>query len=332
MSFEVYGSASSNKSSEVKIDYDALNRYVVETCQLENGETLPGYISSIVDLGTQNLPDAEYVFDGDEEAEVDEIAKDERVYFKDGYDNEKKKPCRLKCVPQRPIQCVAISVDFPEIVLDKGQFFGNSSPKPLRLWLGGQYYLQGKGMVIARPTALKVVNLDKTKKTKQWSFSPLHVLYKLAVSAKLIKPGEAFLPNDIDKLLGTSHQFNVQIFMKKGKDGKEYFNENIKLVGALGRGQAAPEIVDPAILVQFNKKNSPEGLKMLRSHVINTIKQASNYGGSMLQKQLEEGKQEGEEQDEPVKEAPKQEKAKPAAKPKPAPVEDDFLDEDSLPF
>lgn len=332
MSFEVYGSASSNKSSETKIDYDALNRYVVETCQLENGETLPGYISSIVDLGTQNLPDAEYVFDGDEEAEVDEIAKDERVYFKDGYDNEKKKPCRLKCVPQRPIQCVAISVDFPEIVLDKGQFFGNSSPKPLRLWLGGQYYLQGKGMVIARPTALKVVNLDKTKKTKQWSFSPLHVLYKLAVSAKLIKPGEAFLPNDIDKLLGTSHQFNVQIFMKKGKDGKEYFNENIKLVGALGRGQTAPEIVDPAILVQFNKKNSPEGLKMLRSHVINTIKQASNYEGSMLQKQLEEGKQEDEEQDEPVKEAPKQEKAKPAAKPKPAPVEDDFLDEDSLPF
>lgn len=330
MSFEVYGSTSSSKSEGKKdVDYSAMNHYIVETANLEAGETIPGYISAIVDLGTQALEDAEYVFDGDEEDEAKEIEKDERVYFKDGYDNEKKKPCRLKCIPQRPQQCVAVAVDFPDIVLDKGQFFGNSSPKPLRMWMGGQFYLQGKGMVVARPTALKVVNLDKSKKTKQWSFSPLHLLHKLAVSAKLIKPGEVFLPNNIDKLLGTSHQFNVQIFMKKVKD-KEYLTENIKLVGALGRGQTAPEIVEEPILVQFNKKNSPEGLKMLRGHIINTIKQASNYEGSMLQKQMEEGAAQ-EEEDKPAKEQPAKDKPK-ASKPKVVEPEDDPFDSDCLPF
>lgn len=36
----------------------------------------------------------------------------------------------------------------------------------------------------------------------------------------------------------------------------------------------------------FNKENKEEDLKSLRNHVLNTIRRASNYEGSLIQKQL----------------------------------------------
>ena len=282
--FEVYGaSQNAGKSEKSSVNFEELNSHVVEAAGLQERETLVGYVSMIVDLGTQNQPDAEVTFTGDESAEKEEFAKNPNTYFKDGFDPVTRKPVRLKCWQQKPVQCVAVAVDFPDIMIDKGKFFGNSDPKPLRLWLGGQFYDQSIGkMVVARPTPLNV-----NKKLGDWSFDQKHLFYKMAVADKMIKPGEVFAPKDIDKLLGKAFQFTAQVFFKPGKDGKSYYTEYINFVGALGRGQAAPEAKTTPLIIQMNKQNSEQAVKEVRAHVLNTCRLASNWEGSALQKQVD---------------------------------------------
>ena len=84
MSFDAYSPGSSSGSSKKEVDYDSLNKYVVETAQLEERETLVGVVAGIVDLGTQPQEDAEVVFKGDEDDEAEEIKKNSNTYFKDG--------------------------------------------------------------------------------------------------------------------------------------------------------------------------------------------------------------------------------------------------------
>jgi hypothetical protein len=323
MAFDSYGAGeNSGKSSGREIDFDALNKYVVETANLENREVLIGVISSIVDLGTQEQEDGEMVFKGSEEDEAAEIAKYPGTYFEDGPDpNNPKKQVRLKKWPQKPIQSVAVSVDFPDILLNKGQFFGDDSGelKPLRLWLGGDFFIQDVGKVVGRPTPLKV----KKNAAGKWSFDKKHLLYKMAAAAKLIDASkdEVFLPQDIDKLLGKALCFEAQVFFKESK-GKEYYTEYAKFVSGLGRGQKAPDFEVSRNLIQFNQDNDPEALKELRAHVKNTIKRAANYEGSKIQAQLEAlYKSNGNDSDgSDASDDSKQEEApKPTAKPKAEP-------------
>lgn len=287
MSFDAYSTGSSTGKKKMEVDFDALNKYVVEKAGLENREVLVGVVSGLIDLGTQAQEDASVVFTGSEEDEIKEIAKNSNTYFEDGADPQNpKKTVRLKRWPQKPIQSVAVAVDFPDIMIDKGQFFGakEENPKPLRLYLGGSFYIPEIGMVIGRPTPLKV-----TKNTKnQWSFNKKHLFYQMASAAKLIDASkdEVFLPKDIDKLLGKAFNFEAQVYFRESK-GKDYYTEYIKFVGALGRGQSTPEGEVSKILIQFNQQNSTENLKELRNHVKNTIKRASNYEGSKIQQQLE---------------------------------------------
>lgn len=282
MSFDAYSTSASDNSNKPKVDFDALNQYVVDTCELQDRTTLAGYVSAIVDLGTQAQPDSEVTFVGTSSQEAEEIAAKPQTYFKDGLDPVTRKPVRLKCWPNKPIQSVAVAVDFPDIMLDKGKFFGNSNPQPLRMWLGDTFYVEGTGMVVARVTPLKV-----NKKLGNWSFDQKHLFYKMAVACKLIKTGECFLPNDIDKLLGKAFQFDAQVFFRDGKDGKKYFTEKVKFSTGLGRGQQEPEMKTEPFLIQFNKQNDPDKLKEVRNHVLNTIKRAENYQGSAIQKQIE---------------------------------------------
>ena len=280
MAFNVTASTHSS-SDQPKVDYEKMNQYLVDTAGLQTKEVLAGYISGIVDLGEQEQEDAEVVFNGDANDESAILEKFPNNYFKDGIDEETKKPVRLKCWPQKPIQSVAVAVDFPDIIIDKGQFYGESNPQPLRMWLGGQFFIQNVGMVVGRPTPLK----ENTSLGK-WSFDKKHLFHKMAVACKLIKSDEIFKPQDIDQLLGKAFQFETQIYFKESK-GKKYLTEYIKFNGGLGRGQSIPEIVNPPFVVQFTEKNDEEALGQLRWHIINTIKRAKNYEGSEIQKQLE---------------------------------------------
>jgi len=311
MAFAV--NAGGNSSSEGKVNYDDLNNYVVETAGLEDRTTLVGIVSGIVDLGIQEQEDAEIKFEGDADAEAAEIEKFPSTYFKDGIDEQTKKPCRLKCYPQKAIQSVAVAVDFPDIIVDKGQFYGESNPQPLRLWLGGQFFIQGVGMVIGRPIPLK-----NDTSTGKWSFRKNHIFHKMAVAAKLIKADEPFVSRDIDQLLGKAMQFEAQVYIKNSK----YYTEYIKFAGGVARGQSVPELPFDPFVVEFNGNLTPENMLNLRNHVINTIKRANNYAGSKIQGFLEAA-QEAKEQQQGETEAPAK-KTAPKLPAKPSkPVEDE---------
>lgn len=292
MSFHVYTDTKAEAKNTVKVDFDELNSYTIETADMEEATVLPGVISCIVDLGIQAQADAEYVFDGDEGDEVAEQQVNPSIRFetrtKFFSDGKWLTDARIKIVPQKPTQSIAIAVDFPSVMIDKGQFFGESKPLPLRMWMGGQFYIEGSGMVIQNLMALKETNLDTTRATQKWSLNPKGTLYKMAKSAKLVKDGEVFKAAQIDELLGTAHQFEAQIFMKRGNNGKSYYTEKVKFVGALSRGQSVDSDVVSPMLIQFNKENPEAAVKELRAHVVNTIKRAKNFEGSVIQKQIEE--------------------------------------------
>lgn len=287
MSFEVYGAESSDGGSS--IDFEALNKYVVETADLEAGETLVGYVSNIVDLGTQKLPDAEYdVDEGDEDLTIgeltdkyaDEIEEGRITKFDMAYDNGVKKI--RKFVPQKNRQAVTYSVDFPDIILDKAQFFGqDSDPQPLRLWVGGEWWDKNEKERVLN----SVIALKKTKdKDIGWTMHPLSQFYKMAVASKIIKAKQPFLPEMIDQLLGKSLQFKAQIFFNE-RNGESYYNEKVNFVGGLARGQKEIEDVKTH-LIMFNQESDEDALRGLRKHVINTMARATNFEGSVVQKQL----------------------------------------------
>jgi len=319
MAFTTSAVAKNENSTKTEVSYEELNKYVVETAGLQDRENLIGYISGIVDLGQQNMPDAEVVFTGSKAEEEAEVEKNPNTYFEDGYDPVSKKQVRFKKWPQKPVQCVAVSVDFPDIILDKGKFFGKSSPAPLRLWMGGSFYIPGQGMVIGRPTPLKI-----NKSSGEWSFDKKHLFHKMAVASKLIKADDVFLPQDIDQLLGKAFQFEAQVFFKESK-GKEYFTEYLKFLGGLGRGQAAPEVLLDPFLIEFDGDLTPTKMQNLRSHVINTIKQANNYEGSKIQEYLEN------RSSKPTEQSTKKETPAKVSKPSKV-VEDDVDDGLECPF
>ena len=283
--FEVYNASGDVVSDNVcdgkRVEWDALNSYIVETCGLQDGDTLVGYISALYDLGVQTPADSEYVFTGTQEDEAAEIAKNPSVYFKDGLDDNKA-PARLKCAPSKPFQHVTFAVDFPEIMLDKGKFFGDDGgAKPLRLYLGGDFWM-GKeiGKVVQNPFSMK-----NTTKTGAWSFDSKATIYKMAVGAKLIKDGEPFESKRIGELLGKSLQWKVKIDLSESK-GKFYLNQKIGYAAGLGRGQQSIEPVMELVYVGFNKDNDAQAVNEIPSHIVNTMKRASNFEGSKLQQQL----------------------------------------------
>ena len=347
MSFDVYVDAKQESGKgQNKVNFDDLNKYVVETADLEEAAVLPGVISMIVDLGIQKQADAEYLFEGDETQEQAEQQANPNIRFETRakfFDNGKwHEDARIKIVPQKDMQSIAMAVDFPDVVLDKGSFFGDSKPLPMRMWLGGTYYIEGQGMVIQNLMTLKETNLDTTRATQKWSLNPKGTLYKMAKSAKLVKDGDVFKANQINQLLGTAHQFEVQIFFKPGNNGKKYYTEKIKFVGALSRGQSVDVDSVQPLLVQFRKENDEAAIRELRAHVVNTIKQAKNYEGSVIQQQIEtlrgstqarsrdQTEQEEVQQAPVVKEKPKA--AKLEVKQEPVQELDDSFDDPDVPF
>ncbi|MGL5075071.1 MAG: hypothetical protein ACRDBG_04435, partial [Waterburya sp.] len=238
----------------------------------------------------------------------------------------------------KPIDSVAVAIDFPEIMLDKGVYFGakDSEPKPLRMWLGDQFFIKDVGSVISRPTPMKWSNLEKDRsKAPKFSLAANHIFYKMAIASKIISPGETFVPDRIDELLGKAFQFQAQIFLREDeKTGKEYLTEKIKFVGGLGRGQVAPDGATEPFMVMFDSENDESVIKQLRAHVINTIKNAVNYDGSAIQKQLGDSPSNAPEKSEKkeVQEQPEKpnvvQKPKSKSKSEPEP----FLDDSDSPF
>ena len=343
---EVYGATTQQaKSNKPTVDFDALNKYVVETCRLQQPETMLGVISVMVDLGTQKQNDAEYDLDPeDKQLTIEQLTEKYALDIHEGkirkfdksFDSKTRSWVIRKFVPQQDRQSIVYAVDFPSIMLDKGKFFGEEegkNVKPLRLWIGGQYWNKyQEKMLVQNVIPLKVKNIADDGQPKKWSMATNSSLYKMAVAAKIINKGDAFLPQDADKLLGKTLQFKTQVFFNRGKDGKDYYTEKLAFATGLTRDQAEKQ-VDSTYLIQFNQENDPQALKELRKHVVNTIENATNYVNqetgepSAIKRQLEalrSGSQGGET---PKQETPKQ--PKPKVTPTTVPEEDES---DPIPF
>lgn len=351
-----------------QVDWEALNKYIVETCDAEDGATLVGVISQFVDLGIQKQEDARKPTDLDTpEKQQEYLAKwkprfegQEPPYFeklKDFQTGEMKWYERWK---QRPQQCFTFAIDFPDIMLDKGQFFGdeNSKPRPLRMYLGGEFYF-GKeiGNALDRPIPASV-----RKTEKGFSFAPNSLIFKMASATKSLNSNGEFGLYDVENLIGKSCLFNIKVYLAEGK----YLNQRISSPSPLMRGshpielntdvggvvfleegKEVPEGAEGVEVVKvgsisFIKENDENMVGELNNTVINRMRMASNWKDSVLRKQLEEIK-EGEyppffdeedvEGDKP-KDKPKAKAPKKEVTPTPTSNEDDVDEDfdDDLPF
>jgi len=269
-----------NNSDGPSVDYEALNKYMVETVGLEQEETVIGIISGVVNLGLQEQQDGRVEWNGSPEDEQAEIDKNPNTYFETDYEGK-----RWKRWPTKPAKSVALVIDFPEIIVDKAPFFGaESNPAPLRICMNGSFWRTELGMMtLGRPYPM---NLRKNEKTNnQWSMLPNNTLCKAAVMTKTITKGDAFLPQNVIDLLGKSMLFSVSVFF----NAKGYYTERVKLAGGLMRGQQVPEYDEDLLFyTDMNITNDPVSIKYLTAPIINTMKLSPEYEDSKIKQQIED--------------------------------------------
>lgn|SRR5690554_6152955 len=278
---------SSNSDSGKQVDWDALNKYLVDTVGTQKrAKSVIGIISGVIDLGLQVQEDAKMVFTGTPEDEAAELEKNPEQYFETLPDN-KGVPTRYKRWKVKPCQQVAITVDFPTIMINKGQFFGdeNAEEHPLRMILNGEFYLKDVGKVVGKPYNVKEHRHDDGF----WAFKSNTQIHKLAAATDSLNDQGYFKANMLGNLLGKAALFEIQLSLNES-NGKQYLNEKIKLSGQV------PDVMVPMIPgldpkyiygVNFKGVQDPKILKNLRQSVINTMKLAQNYQGSDVQKALD---------------------------------------------
>ena len=127
---EVYGATTQqSKSNKPTVNFEELNRYVVETCRLQQPETMLGVISVIVDLGTQKQNDAEYDLEPeDKQLTIEQLTEKYSLDIHEGkirkfdksFDSKTRSWVIRKFVPQQDRQSIVYAVYFAYILFDKG--------------------------------------------------------------------------------------------------------------------------------------------------------------------------------------------------------------------
>lgn len=256
-----------------EIDWDALNAHIVAAAKATKTRSIPGVISGIISLGIQGREPFEGPWNENDAA-------------KPGAEEFTENGKRMIRVPMADKPQVAITVDFPSILVDKGLFIaGESDPKPYRILLNGEFGVREDGKWI--PTVRRGYVVSEVKDDNgKWGISKQNTLYKLADAAGIVPESGIFKKEDIGELLGKWCQFQIRVYVKSS-GGKDYLNEEIKLAGVVPEGITLPEF-DESILYGVNFTNPDEvSVKQLRNSIKNTIKRAANYSGSDIQKLLE---------------------------------------------
>lgn len=288
--FNVTTNTQTSGGERKEVKWDDLNAHVIEAAGTANkARSIPGVISGVYDLGEQEREDGEKVFAGDKAAEDKITAEKPLTYFKDGVD-EKGNKVRLECWPQKAVQQVAIAVDFPQVIVDKGQFFGTSNPLPLRMLLNGEFSLSDGIKIVGRPYSISETKHDIGGNKSVWAFAKNNGLHKLADAVELLDSNGLFTKNRIGELVGKVALFQFRVYMKPSKKDatKLYFTEEIKLSGVIPEGVVVPTFPEGILHgVNLYGENDPEAVKQLRLSVRNTIKRANNYEGSDIKPLLD---------------------------------------------
>lgn len=329
--FNVEGqSQATTQQDRPKVDYDALNAHIVEAVGAsESPEAVIGVVSSVVDLGLHAQPDAKMVFTGDPEAEKAELEKNPNQYF-ETLPDDKGVMTRYKRWATKPQQMVAITIDFPDQMVNRGQFFGDelAEAHPYRMLLNNEFYQKGLGKIVGKPYSLKETRDD----AGNWSLKNNTILFKLGQAVGVLDHKGLMKPAYLGNLLGKAAMFNVHVFLNE-HEGKKYLNEKISFNGPVPKAmqKMVPTLDSKYIFgVNFKGKQDSEVLKNLRQSVINTMSLALNFEGSDLQKTLIEIGKIQPKGDAGVESA--QQEVKVPVQKQTAPMTEDNFDEDSLPF
>lgn len=340
------------ESDRPKVDFDARREYMVSNCgTAEKAKSTIAVISGIVHLGKQKQEDAKMKWDGTPEQEADEIKKSPNQYFEDIKDYKTGAIQRHKRWPVADLDTYGIFVDIPSIMLDQGQFFGDTSGEkhPLRMLLNNENWDMGvrKMVVNKRGYTVKEKKQKSAKNdgSEAWGMSKNHTFHNLADAIGLLNTDGLFKPaQEMNRLIGKAVLVEYRVFEEENK-GKKYLKEKVSLQGQIpdmmeAMAEEAKEKVKPYLFATaFKGKQNPETLKQLRHVVIETMKLASDFEGSDIQKALIEcGKVRPADnaeggQETLVAQAPAQKeavKASPSATPQPT-FDEDF-DDSSLPF
>lgn len=324
------------------VDFDALGKHVVEQVGCaDKPEALIGIVSGVIDLGLQAQEDAKMEWKGTdaEKAEVEAKAArgESKEYFEVVPHGQNNVPTLCKRWPVKAQRCTALTVDFPDTLVNKGQFFDENKvgeELPFRALLNNEFGLKGVGKVVGKPYSLR----EQRNDDGTWGFKNNTILFKLAQATNQLDAQGNFKPAMLGNLIGEAAMFNVHVYLNEHA-GKNYLNEKLAFNGPVPKAmQKMVPVLDEKhmYVVNFNGEQDLEVLKNLRASVINTMKMAEDFEGSDVQKALIEiGKVKvGDATGTNSNSTPQAQPAKPApqqAAPQADPLDFDSFDDD-IPF
>jgi len=274
------------------VDFDALSKHIVEAVGCaDKPEALIGIVSGVIDLGLQAQDDAKMEWKGTdaEKAEVEAKAArgESKEYFEVVPHGQNNVPTLCKRWPVKAQRCTAVTVDFPDTLVNKGQFFDENKvgeELPFRALLNNEFGLKGVGKVVGKPYSLR----EQRNDDGTWGFKNNTILFKLAQATNQLDAQGNFKPAMLGNLIGEAAMFNVHVYLNE-HGGKNYLNEKLAFNGPVPKAmQKMIPVLDEKhmYVVNFTGEQDLEVLKNLRASVINTMKMAEDFEGSDVQKAL----------------------------------------------
>jgi hypothetical protein len=331
-------SASSGEGGGSNVDFDALNKYVVETVNCAaKPESVVGIVSGVIDLGLQKQDDAKMKWTGDAASEAAELEKNPNQYF-ETLPDDKGVPTRYKRWAVKAQRCVALTFDVPTKLVNRGKFFdenGVGEELPFRGLLNNEFGMKGVGKIVGKPYSLR----EQRNDDGTWSLAKNTILAKLAQAVDALDAQGNFKPAYLGNLIGKAAMFNVHVFLNEHQ-GKQYLNEKMSYGGPIPQivkdMGGVPQLDDKFLyMINFKGEQDLEALKNLRQSVINTMKMAEDFEGSDVQRALIEiGKIKAGEGAAPQEQPRQAQSAQPAAQQAPAVTETVDFDsfDDDVPF
>lgn len=283
---------SSNNSHSV--DWNAFNEHLFSVIG-DKTRSLQYVVCGLVELGTQELENFEIPLaeaSADQKKVLDDKERGAQVII--APHPKTKEPVETLSIPQKPKPQLAIVLEIPSLKVDYGKFFnadGASEERPYRVYFGGDWMVQDgekKVKILARPCNVVCQPNDKAK--SGWAYAPNNAIYKFAEAGGVLEGAALDQGFDLGSLLGTQGLIKV-VASRTDKGDKVFVNVKVK------DPAPAPEAVPPVDLekegislwgVMINsEENDPEVVKKLSAACKNSIKRASEYEGSAIQKLLE---------------------------------------------
>jgi hypothetical protein len=286
----------SNASSDNAPDWDKINAEkrekelaTIKMLETQNESiSISAVVSSYVDMGIQERGEYEDIYVPTDPKHIEKLSNGS--FVEDRYNNKEKKKVPTICTPAKPAKAFVLGVDFPQYMFDYG---GDIGARPFRMFMGGKFFVknpdsaEGKKMAIVQNPMYMVENTNNPQ--NKWALPVTSMISKMCVAAGLGDEHGLVSKDAITGLLGKALQFEVRVWDKPAKVGDAtYYTENIKFVGKLPKGMPVPELDSKFIFgVNMTSANDPEMVKQLRAEHKNTMKLATNWEGSVLQKELQ---------------------------------------------